>query len=177
MENQLLIKEITNWAKDKGILDKGDPKTQLLKTVSEYSELALHLHSVPSENWNDEQKTAIMDDIGDIFVTLVSLSELIGFPLNNELVSLSIRNNTRENTDKLNDGFFSSIIGILITDMADPVVEEQYDAVAGCILLVIAELNNLSQGRDITLASCVQQAYDEIKDRTGEMVNGTFIDV
>ena len=59
---------IKDWAQEKGILDKGDVKTQYVKFQEEAGELA---KAIMKDDY-DEFK----DAIGDIVVTLVSLAEL-----------------------------------------------------------------------------------------------------
>ncbi len=58
--------KIIKWAEDRGIFHCSDPKTQVLKTVSEVGELA---DSVAAGR-------CVKDDIGDIIVTLVLLAEM-----------------------------------------------------------------------------------------------------
>lgn len=87
---------IRDWAEERGIYDKGDPKTQLIKLYEESGELSQALLK------ND--KPGIIDAIGDSVVVLTNLAHLVG------------------------------------TD----------------------------------IESCIQSAYDEISNRTGKMVNGTF---
>jgi NTP pyrophosphatase (non-canonical NTP hydrolase) len=88
---------IRDWARERGIYDKGDPKTQLIKLYEESGELSQALLK------ND--KSGIIDAIGDSIVVLTNLAELVG------------------------------------TDVE----------------------------------TCIQSAYDEISNRTGKMVNGTFV--
>ena len=87
---------IRDWAKERGIYDKGDPKTQLIKLYEESGELAQSLLK--------DDKEGIVDAIGDSVVVLTNLAHLVG------------------------------------TD----------------------------------IETCIQAAYDEISNRTGKMVNGTF---
>ena len=87
---------IRDWAKERGIYDKGDSKTQLIKLYEESGELAQSLLK------NDNE--GIVDAIGDSVVVLTNLAHLVG------------------------------------TD----------------------------------IETCIQAAYDEISNRTGKMVNGTF---
>ena len=59
---------IREWAKDKGIYEKGDPKTQYIKLMEEIGELAQSiLKKDPAE---------FMDAIGDCVVVLTNLAEL-----------------------------------------------------------------------------------------------------
>ena len=87
---------IRQWAQDRGLYLKGDPKTQALKLVEEMGEICRAILK--------DDKPEIIDGIGDCVVVLTNLAELIGVPIE----------------------------------------------------------------------SCIDAAYDEIKNRKGKMVNGTF---
>jgi NTP pyrophosphatase (non-canonical NTP hydrolase) len=64
---------IREWAKEKGIYEKGDPKTQYIKLMEEMGELAM---SLLKEN-NDE----FQDAIGDCVVVLTNLAKLKGYQI------------------------------------------------------------------------------------------------
>ena len=65
------FQSIRDWAKDKGIYEKGDPKTQYIKLMEEVGELAQSiLKNDPSE---------FSDAIGDCVVVLTNLAALNGF--------------------------------------------------------------------------------------------------
>lgn len=93
---------IREWAKDKGIFEKGDLKTQTLKLYEEAGELS---------------KAVLKDDIPEII-----------------------------------------------------------DAIGDCVVVLtnVAELAKIKYGIDITLESCVNEAYSVIAKRKGKMENGTF---
>lgn len=59
---------IREWAKAKGIYEKGDPKTQYIKLMEEIGELAQSILK------NDPEE--FMDAIGDCVVVLTNLAEL-----------------------------------------------------------------------------------------------------
>ena len=61
---------IRQWAKDRGLYDKGDPKTQSLKLVEEVGEIC---RATLKED-HDE----VIDGIGDCVVVLTNLAELHG---------------------------------------------------------------------------------------------------
>ncbi len=88
---------VIDWAKDKGIFDKGTPLKQAYKTVEEVSEL------ISAVSINDKEE--IKDALGDILVTLI----------------------------------------------------------------IQAKMQNLD------LLECVESAYNIISQRTGQMINGTFV--
>ena len=87
---------IRAWANERGLYDKGDPKTQALKLVEEVGETCRAILK------NDTPE--VIDGIGDCVVVLTNLAELTGTP-----------------------------------------IEE-----------------------------CIDRAYNEIKNRKGKMINGTF---
>lgn len=67
------VELIKKWAKEKGLLDFGIPYSQALKTLEEAEEL---VKAVKEGNMQE-----IKDGIGDVFVTLVVLCELLGLKL------------------------------------------------------------------------------------------------
>jgi NTP pyrophosphatase (non-canonical NTP hydrolase) len=73
--NKSIFDKIRNWAKERGIYDKGDPKTQYLKLQEECGELSKAILK------NDDAE--IIDAIGDCVVVLTNLSELCGFSIEN----------------------------------------------------------------------------------------------
>ena len=87
---------IREWAKERGLYDKGDTKTQTLKLMEEAGEICRAVLK--------QDKQQIIDGIGDCVVVLTNLAYLTGF----------------------------------------------------------------------TIEECINAAYEEIKDRTGKMDNGTF---
>jgi len=87
---------IREWARERGLYDGGDPKTQALKLAEEVGETCRAILK--------QDKAEIIDGIGDCVVVLTNL----------------------------------------------------------------AELNN------VLIEDCIDAAYDEIKDRKGKMVNGTY---
>ena len=61
---------IREWADERGLYDKGDPKTQTLKLMEEAGEIC---RAVLKDNQDD-----IIDGIGDCVVVLTNLAELCG---------------------------------------------------------------------------------------------------
>ena len=64
---------IRDWAKQKGIYEKGDSKTQTLKLIEEAGELSKAI-------LNDDQDEVI-DAIGDCVVVLTNLAHLRGITI------------------------------------------------------------------------------------------------
>lgn len=55
--------------------------------------------------------------------------------------------------------------------------EEFVDAIGDCVVVLtsLAELGSQHFNTQLTIENCIDEAYDVISKRTGEMVNGTFI--
>jgi NTP pyrophosphatase (non-canonical NTP hydrolase) len=71
MELKNEFQSIRDWAKEKGILDNGDPKTQCIKLFEEAGELSKSILK------NDEEE--FIDAIGDCVVVLTNLAALKGY--------------------------------------------------------------------------------------------------
>ena len=84
------------WAKDRGLYDGGDPKTQALKLVEEVGETC---RAILKEDTN-----AIIDGIGDCVVVLTNLAELIGTPIE-ECIDKAY-DEIKGRTGKMNNGTF-----------------------------------------------------------------------
>lgn len=87
---------IRDWAKEKGILKKGDAKTQYVKLQEESGELAKALLN------NDKEE--IIDAIGDIVVVLTNLAELEGLKIEDCIDSAY--NVIKNRTGKMINGTF-----------------------------------------------------------------------
>jgi NTP pyrophosphatase (non-canonical NTP hydrolase) len=71
MELKNEFQSIRDWAKSKGIIDNGDPKTQCIKLFEEAGELSKSILK------NDEEE--FIDAIGDCVVVLTNLAALKGY--------------------------------------------------------------------------------------------------
>lgn len=92
----MLKKEILEWANNKNLLNPNNVKSQFIKTVEEVGELANSIN----KNKLDEAK----DAIGDIYVTLVILSNQLGLDIDNCIESAY--NEIKNRTGKTVDGTF-----------------------------------------------------------------------
>ena len=64
---------IRTWAKDRGLYDKGDIKTQYIKLMEETGEIGRAILKEDTEE--------VIDGIGDAVVVLTNLAELVGVPI------------------------------------------------------------------------------------------------
>lgn len=73
MNLQNEFQPIRNWAASKGILEKGDAKTQTIKLAEEFGELG---SAILKQN-----KPEVKDAIGDMVVVLTSIAYFNGFTI------------------------------------------------------------------------------------------------
>ncbi len=50
-------------------------------------------------------------------------------------------------------------------------IEMQIDGIGDCVVVLVS----LSQQLGLDFNECVESAYNEIKDRKGKLINGTFV--
>tara|TARA_B100001287_G_scaffold147287_1_gene123999 strand:- start:1754 stop:2536 length:783 start_codon:yes stop_codon:yes gene_type:complete len=95
--NQLeLFNLIRSWANERGIYEKGDSKTQLIKLYEETGELAKAIL--------ENDKEGIIDAIGDSVVVLTNLSKLVGYDIENCIQSAY--DEISDRTGRMIDGTF-----------------------------------------------------------------------
>lgn len=167
---QELVPLIQEWAKERGIFDKSTPFDQLLKTHEEVGELINACY--------DNEKPAIQDAIGDVMVTLINYSYFmridawiqindvlnIGDETNEDKVILSLYM-LRELSSLMNSAFITM----------GRTYEEKPKTIFFKFSYIIYYLNNIAILENTTLEECLNIAYNEIKERTGKMINGKFV--
>ena len=87
---------IRAWANERGLYDKGDPKTQYIKLMEETGEIGRAILKEDTEE--------IIDGIGDAVVVLTNLAELVGVPI--EECIQSAYNVISKRTGKMVNGTF-----------------------------------------------------------------------
>ena len=88
--------KIRTWAKDRGLYDNGDPKTQALKLVEEVGETCRAILK--------QDASEMIDGIGDCVVVLTNLAELIGTPIE-ECIDKAY-NEIKDRKGKMSNGTF-----------------------------------------------------------------------
>jgi len=149
--------EIIGWAIKKGIVEADDKLKQGLKTVEEIAELVKH--SIKGED--------IRDDIGDIYVTIVVQAHMNGLNMK-KCHKNPYEMETREETK------FALVDLVLAVGMLLDSIERE-DSVDIWISNIYNGLINICDMENLSLPCCIEIAYNEIKGRTGKMVNGIFI--
>ena len=153
---QQLIKNIEQWAEDRNLIEGSTPQKQFIKLMEEFGELC----SGVAKNKPD----VIKDSIGDCFVVTIILK--CQFKTNLLFHHATINNNLD----------ISLILARIARDAAfiprsDLSKQSKLEIVCG----IVCHLMHISILLDINFESCVQAAWDEIKDRKGRMINGVFV--
>ena len=153
-----LIKKIEQWAIDRDIDKKGTVEGQSIKTAEEIAEL---IKGISKDNID-----LIKDSVGDVFVTLV-----IGNMLDENLYvdrcyteTRNLKTYSKEDKKDAIDSLAQFITDIIRNGYCE---DSLYFGLAD--LMAIADIYNLD------FKDCVESAYNEIANRKGEVIDGTFV--
>ncbi len=160
---EVLIAKCSKWSKDRNIIKGSTALDQSIMLVEELGELATGIRK--------DNKALIIDAIGDIVVVLNGMCLQL---TKENLSAYSKHIYGTEQTEfciKQDLAALCKSISILKTGVKN----NPYRVLVSKIHNVLADLNYLCIRLDITLDECLEQAYNEIKDRKGIMFNGSFI--
>ena len=153
---QELIKKIEQWAIDRELDKKGTVEGQSIKTAEEIAEL---IKGISKDNID-----LIKDRIGDVFVTLV-----IGNMLKN---NYNLIEKNKRVKDPAYIGDKKGLIQLLASNVIN-IIESPYES--RTITATLKNLNIISNYYSLDLKDCVESAYNEIANRKGKTINGTFV--
>ena len=181
------IKLIEQWGYDKNI-HLASPLMQTTKTQEEYIELQQAIITYedecsPCRNCESAEEdisedygyvchqtveckylTDIKDATGDIFVTLVMLS------IQNKDLKIDY-----DGEDYTCLGYQEEVF-VISNHISDMQVSIKYNEIVQYhINRIINSLRYIAKGYNFTLEECVKYAYNQIKDREGEMKNGLWV--
>ena len=168
---QELVPLIQEWAKERGIFDKSTPFDQLLKTHEEVGELIKACYN------ND--KPAIQDAIGDVMVTLINYSYFVfknkDYAI--EAINAKYMFDSFEGSSTIN--YLGYIAKTLIGLFNEEFLLQENNNYPRNVFFRLSHISQLlekiAQDENTTLEECLNIAYNEIKNRTGKMINGKFV--
>lgn len=170
---QELINKVVKWGQDRG-LDKVGHEAQARYTLKETAELL--------DAYADKDIDAINDAVGDILVTLI-----VGASNDTSCRQATVRTLTDERITfsrkpYINDDPFgvcyprftcNAFYLLNISTNGQP-TSGDYGSCISVLNSVLGSANHEFNQR-LSLQDCLQLAYNEIKNRTGKLVDGQFI--
>lgn len=168
MRDELIYKlknittDVISWAFDRNLLLDDNSEKQYLKLIEEFGELVAGCLK--------QNKSFVIDSIGDMMVVMAILKEMKGYRFN--FYELDYENyyigKTKEESSLRCTNWLISFLGDKIQEDDEKQVEILYTE-------ILAHLHNISNNYGMCIEDCYQIAYDEIKNRKGTMLNGTFV--
>ncbi|MBO8083750.1 MazG-like family protein [Streptococcus suis] len=163
-----LIENVKDWSSAKG-LDKAEPLKQMLKLFEEFGELNAGIAK--------NNTTLIKDSIGDVMVVLTILCQQLN--LDAREIFLTADSLTIHHPKTLEIEVLSLITGALIGKLSTAILNRTnrtHEIKPNLIIReIVLKLHFISKYYDFTKEQCFETAWNEIKDRTGKMVDGVFV--
>ena len=166
---QELVPLIQEWAKEREIYEQLTPFDEILKTHEEVGELFKACY--------DDDRPAIQDAIGDVMVTLINycymeridvleqINDVLNFERKRADSKVVLALNIQDSLTRLMNANFR-LLGIGGGTPSLYFYE---------IITMIGYLDDIAFLESTTLEECLNLAYNEIKNRTGKMINGKFV--
>lgn len=163
---QELVPLIHQWAKERKIYEQLTPFDELLKTHEEVGELIKACY--------DNDKTAIQDAIGDVMITMINYCYFI---------KLDAIKHIKQAVDLSVTGYYTisyvinahNALGRLISLYVWNEGKEISEPSGLRVFSILHYLNGIAHLEGTTLEECLNLAYNEVKNRTGKIINRKFI--
>ena len=164
---QELVPLIQEWAKEREIYEQLTPFDELIKTHEEVGELIKACY--------DNDCPAIQDAIGDVMVTLINYCYFKEV----DFIPIIRKSLERPNTTRVSLWFIAlqvnRSLNSLIFDEAKSKDNDTLEYILFTACEMLKPLNSIALLEDTTIEECLNIAYNEIKNRTGKMINGKFV--
>ncbi len=169
------VNKIIDWADERGLNKAEILPMQLEKSREENAELTQAIAKY--ELGNKDAVVEIKDAIGDIYVTLVVTLKLLK---QREIVLHAFRGiNLWYSNDELDTDWncFSELLRTTDTDLFKTFMKKEKIDIEmhRTIILYINLLDAIAKKYNLELVECVDYAYNQIKNRTGKMIDGSFV--
>jgi len=160
LKKSSLFDSVRNWANERGLIQEGDVKTQTLKLFEELGELS---RSVIKSDLKEKK-----DAIGDSIVVCINL--LCIKSINAEDLISKIQPAYNEEIDKEVLNMDEKSVALDCYNVI--AMSTEFEAIFNSLLCCLSHIAILNE---TTLVECLELAYNQIKNRTGKMLNGSFI--
>lgn len=155
--DQLMV-WIKQWGDDRNLTAPENLQGQTLKLVSEFAEI--------SDASQKRDQGEVRDGFGDCMVVAVIIGAHIGLTFTEDMV-------LGDQAAARNVDLGGPLIAL--GKFADAVGKKQPEIQKEQLLQFIVDLADCCSWFSLNFTDCVEQAYEEIKDRKGIMFNGMFI--
>ncbi len=147
------------WAHERNLIEQGDVQTQSIKLFEEFGELCGSILK--------DKRQVIIDSIGDMIVVMINICEIKdGEHLKMEEQTFYVNTNSEDKTTNTCLSFIGHNIFLLANGVSN---------ILNPINSILSLLIDLCERFDLDVSECLDFAYNEIKDRTGKMVDGNFV--
>ena len=164
-----MIKKVEEWSRVRR-LDTADPKAQALKVIEEFTEMMMakkEYEVAKNLNWTKdapkELKDKVIDGVGDTYVTLIILCQQLRKSFEGVYKGCAAQLSTENGIKAINELATGISKGHISTTVKQAVVN----------MVEIAD--GVSFGIGEYPKDCLEVAYNEIKDRKGMMIHGSFV--
>lgn len=169
------VEKIIEWADERGLNKAEILPMQLEKSREENTELTQAITKY--ELGNKDAIVEIKDAIGDIYVTLVVALKLLK---QRKIVLHTFRGiHLWYSNDELDIDWicFSELLRTTDTDLFKTFIKKEKKDVEmhRIIILYVNLLDAIAKKYNLELEECVDYAYNQIKNRTGKMIDGSFV--
>lgn len=170
MKHYNYIEKILDWAEERNLLTQGDVFMQLEKSREENSELTKAITKY--EKGNAQAYDEIKDAIGDVYVTLVVASKIHGLPTYEIFKNIEF-----DEYDSFHWQYYTNSLRVYDRELYSACVDENSLGyyTTGVLNNYVDFLNEIAIEYNFTLVECIDYAYNQIKERTGKIVDGTFV--
>lgn len=180
-----MVKEYTpfirKWAEDRNIIGGGSTTLdQFIKGLTEAGELWTHV--------GKGQHALLQDDIGDVYVCLVNAAGNLNVKLEEHVRPLEPQDIHVGRTLYQRRGLKRYSLQVLyglaaVAQAIENILEFDNEEVPEGLMFdfyetcadVVYVLETIALEHDWSLTECIAAAYEDIRDRRGLMVNGTFV--
>ena len=162
---QELVPLIQEWAKERKIYEQLTPFDELLKTHEEVGELIKACY--------DDDKPAIQDAIGDVMVTLINYCYF------KKIDFVKVYEQIQYDDSETINIYCALTVNDIIAFFLRVIANSSYKPLKVTIFInvinILRNLQNITINNNTTLEECLNIAYNEIKNRTGRIINGKFV--
>lgn len=152
-----VVNKIVQWHIDRNLIEGATDEGQFKKLMSEFGEYSDNL----------AKDRCVKDDIGDMGVVVINIAA------RNNLIPLLLSNSLKVYSPSYHQLHYSiHELGYYIECESE---EHYLTTLKETIVDLWESLCATANNHGVTMQTCLEYAYNDIKDRKGKMINGTYI--